>query len=149
MEAFEIVVGIIGIIANVCILFLTGLTVYFTMFSKKIVVASRGFSDSMFEGRTIELTIENKTLRTIPISGIYFLYKIDDKWLSASLFNFDSPTLIGSKEIRKIKTKPFTSISNIKDYSDFVQKSIIVAMSGNDYIWTGKNKNIKDLKKTI
>lgn len=147
MDVFEIIIGIVGIIADICILFLTGMTAYFTMFSKKIVVPSRGFSNSIFDGITIELTIENKTLRTIPVSAIYFLYKINDKWFSTSVFDFDSPTLIGSKEIRKIQTKAFTSISNIQDYSDFVRKSIIVVMSGNDYIWTEKNKDIEHLKK--
>lgn len=146
MDTFNIIVGIVSIIANICILILTGMTAYFTMFSKKIVVGSRGFSDSIFDGYTIEITIENKTLRTIPVTAIYFLYKIDNKWFNVSLFDFDSPTLIGSKEIRKIKTKVFTRISGIKDYSDFVRKSTIVVMSGSDYIWTVKNKENKLLR---
>lgn len=116
------------------------------MISKKISVISRGFSDSIFDGNTIEITIENKTLRTIPINSIYFVYKINDEWFSSTLFDFDSPTLIGSKEIRKIKTNVFTRISNVSDYSDFVRNSIIVVMSGDDYIWTSKDKNTKELR---
>ena len=119
MEVFEIIVDIVGIIANLCVLFLTGMTVYFTMFSKKIVVASRGFSDSIFDGMTIELTIENKTLRTVPISEIYFLFKINEKWFSASLFKFDSPTLIGSTEIRKIKTEVFIPFAPLSQFTWF------------------------------
>lgn len=72
------IINISSLLANICVLFLTGMTFYLTVMSNKLKFVSLGFSSSAFNGDTISLSLENTTLHSISISSISLIKKMED-----------------------------------------------------------------------
>lgn len=146
----DTIINISSLLANICVLFLTGMTFYLTVMSNKLKFVSLGFSTSVFNGDTISVSLENTTLHSISISSISLVKKMEDGvYRSIKLVSFDDPLVIEGRRVAKITTKPYTRIWGLESVTDIHMDAIFCVQSGSKTLFVKPYKNapLKEVKK--
>ena len=146
----DTIVNIFSLLANICVLFLTGITFYLTTFSNKIKFISSGFSSSTFYGDTISISLENTTLHSISISSISLIKKMDDGvYRSINLVSYDDPLVIEGRRVTKIKTESYTCIWGLDSVTDLHMNAVICIESGSKTLFVKPYKKapLKEVKR--
>lgn len=147
----DTVINIFSLLANICVLLLTGMTFYLTTLSNKIKFISYGFSSSVFDGDAISLSLENTTLRSISISSISLIKKMEDGvYRSIDLISYDDPLVIEGRRVAKITTKPYTCIWGLDSVMDLHMNAILCIESGSKTLFVKPYKKapLKEVKKS-
>ncbi|MEE1243061.1 MAG: hypothetical protein UHW97_04230 [Frisingicoccus sp.] len=118
MTLFTFICNIVGLVSNICILFLTVYTLYLTAFSKKMDFVSMGHSLSAFFGDTIHFHIRNCSLHSIPVTKVFLLKRIGGMFHMITIAKYEEPLIIDAWHIAKIETEPFTRIVGIDEPDD-------------------------------
>ena len=146
----ETIINISSLLANICVLFLTGMTFYLTVMSNKLKFVSFGFSSSMFNGDTISVSLENTTLHSISITSISLIKKMDDgKYYSIDLISYDDPLVIEGRRVTKITTHPYTYIWELDSVINLHMNAVFCIKSGSRTLFVKPYKKapLKEVKK--
>lgn len=147
---YNTIINLSSLLANICVLLLTGVTFYLTTLSNKIKYVSLGFSSSAFNGETISLSLENTTLHSISISSISLIKKMEDGiYRSIKLVSYDDPLVIEGRRVTKITTKPYTYIWGLDSVTDLHMNAIFCIESGSKTLFVKPYKKapLKEVKK--
>ncbi len=127
----DTIINASALLANICVLLLTGMTFYLTVLSNKIKFVSMGFSSSAFDGDTISLCLENTTLHSISINSISLLKRMEDKtYREIDLISYEDPLVVEGMRVAKITTKPYTYILGLDSVTDLHMNAVICIKSG-------------------
>ena len=146
----DTIINIFSLLANICVLLLTGITFYLTTFSNKIKFISYGFSSSSFYGDTISISLENTTLHSISISSISLIKKMEDGvYRSINLVAYDDPLVLEGRRVAKIKTESYTCIWGLDSVTDLHMNAIFCIESGSKTLFVKPYKKapLKEAKR--
>ena len=117
MDIANIVLVSVSCAGDLCILIITIYTFWMNFASKKIKVASFGFSFNTWKSDSINFVLKNKTLRTFPISKIYVVF--GGKY-RIKIRSYDEPMILKPLESKAISMTEFTKIlgTTINELSD-------------------------------
>ena len=152
MTFFTFICNFVGLVSNICVLFLTVYTLYLTAFSRKMDFISVGHSMSAFFGESIHFYIKNRSLHSIPITKVFLLKNMGGMFHRISIADYKQPLIIDAWHIGKIETEPFTHIMGVdepgegeeKAFEDAYEKpsistihmnAVIGVETGNKVIW--------------
>ena len=152
MTFFTFICNFVGLVSNICVLFLTVYTLYLTAFSRKMDFISMGHSMSAFFGESIHFYIKNRSLHSIPITKVFLLKNMGGMFHRISIADYKQPLIIDAWHIGKIETEPFTHIMGVdepgegeeKAFEDAYEKpsistihmnAVIGVETGNKVIW--------------
>ena len=140
-DLFTTFANLISLIANLCVLLMTAYTLHLTAFSRKMSLVSMGPSFTMFFGESLHLHLKNQSLHAIPVTRVFLLKKIDDRFCSISIAKYEEPLIIDAWHIGKIESGPFTEIVGLEQpdgtsgLSDIHMNAVIGVESGDRIIW--------------
>ena len=147
----DFIVNIINLIVDSLVLIIAFLTLYFTVFSQKLVIAKVITIYDKFHGDTFCLLIKNKSLHSIPILGIFVIKETNKQLKYVELDHFDEPIIVNPWHISKVNIRPIREIESLDNVNEVMDKSVIGIDSGDSIIWI-KNRectiNKKELKET-
>lgn len=152
MTFFTFICNFVGLVSNICVLFLTVYTLYLTAFSRKMDFISMGHSMSVFFGESVHFYIKNRSLHSIPITKVFLLKNMGGMFHRINIADYEQPLIIDAWHIGKIETEPFTHIMGFdepgegeeKAFEDAYEKpsistihmnAVIGVESGNKVIW--------------
>ena len=152
MIFFTFICNFVGLVSNICVLFLTVYTLYLTAFSRKMDFISMGHSMSVFFGESVHFYIKNRSLHSIPITKVFLLKNMGGMFHRISIADYKQPLIIDAWHIGKIETEPFTHIMGVdepgegeeKAFEDAYEKpsistihmnAVIGVETGNKVIW--------------
>ena len=152
MTFFTFICNFVGLVSNICVLFLTVYTLYLTAFSRRMDFISMGHSMSTFFGESIHFYIKNRSLHSIPITKVFLLKNMGGMFHIINIADYEQPLIIDAWHIGKIETEPFTNIMGFdepgegaeKDSEDVYEKpsvstihmnAVIGLETGNKVIW--------------
>ena len=152
MTFFTFICNFVGLVSNICVLFLTVYTLYLTAFSRKMDFISMGHSMSAFFGESIHFYIKNRSLHSIPITKVFLLKNMGGMFHRISIADYKQPLIIDAWHIGKIETEPFKHIMGVdepgegeeKAFEDAYEKpsistihmnAVIGVETGNKVIW--------------
>ena len=122
MTFFTFICNFVGLVSNICVLFLTVYTLYLTAFSRKMDFISMGHSMSVFFGESVHFYIKNRSLHSIPITKV-FLLKNGGMFHRINIADYEQPLIIDAWHIGKIETEPFTYITGFDEPEEGVDKA--------------------------
>lgn len=122
MTFFTFICNFVGLVSNICVLFLTVYTLYLTAFSRKMDFISVGHSMSVFFGESIHFYIKNRSLHSIPITKVFLLKNMGGMFHRINIADYEQPLIIDAWHIGKIETEPFTHIMGFDEPEEGVEK---------------------------
>lgn len=123
MTFFTFICNFVGLVSNICVLFLTVYTLYLTAFSRKMDFISMGHSMSAFFGESIHFYIKNRSLHSIPITKVFLLKNMGGRFHKISIADYKQPLIFDAWHIGKIETKPFTNIMGFDEPEEGAEKA--------------------------
>lgn len=101
-------VDIISLTANILVTFITLYTAWLRFIRKRIDILSISSNHNTFEGDSLSLIIENKTLSNYTVSSVDFIF--DNQYIM-QICKYDEPFVIEPLKAYKIYMQPVTSTS--------------------------------------
>lgn len=101
----SMIVNVISFTANVLITFITLYTAWLRFIRKRIDILSISSNHSIFEGDSLSLIIENKTLSNYTVSSVDFVF--DNQYIM-QICKYDEPFIIEPLKAYKISMQPVT-----------------------------------------
>ena len=123
MTFFTFTCNFVGLVSNICVLFLTVYTLYLTAFSRKMDFISMGHSMSVFFGESIHFYIKNRSLHSIPITKVFLLKNMGGMFHRINIADYEQPLIIDAWHIGKIETESFTHIMGFDEPEEGVEKA--------------------------
>lgn len=123
MTFFTFICNFVGLVSNICVLFLTVCTLYLTAFSRKMDFISMGHSMSAFFVESIHFYIKNRSLHSIPITKVFLLKNMGGMFHRINIADYEQPLIIDAWHIGKIETEPFTHIMGFDEPEEGAEKA--------------------------
>lgn len=129
---------IIGMVSDIAVLILTIYTFHITAVSRKLGFISMGQEYTMFYGSKLYLSLKNNALHSIPVTKVFLLKKVEGKFYSIHIADYDQPLVIDAWHIGKIESDAYTQIDNYEDLtkdSELYMNSVLGVDIGDGIVW--------------